>query len=59
MEYETPEADVAEQLRQAQADPDDEQDELEPEEIPFDADAADLVEQSRTIPEDDEEHDAG
>lgn len=52
MDSETPEADAAEQARLI----DDDQDEettIVPEEVPVDANPADLVEQQRDVPDDD------
>ncbi|WP_190815302.1 hypothetical protein [Saccharopolyspora pogona] len=51
MDPETPEADAAEQARQAEEVPDEE--EPEPIEVPLDADPADLADQHRPVPVDD------
>jgi hypothetical protein len=51
MNPETPEADAAEQARQAEEVPNDE--ELESIEVPLDADPADLADQHRAVPVDD------
>ncbi|TWF96195.1 hypothetical protein [Saccharopolyspora dendranthemae] len=52
MNPETPEADAAEQLRRAEDLPED--DEAGPTETPFDADPADVSEQYRAVPVEDD-----
>lgn len=52
MNPETPEADAVEQLRRAENLP--EEDEAVPTEVPLDADPADVSEQYRTVPVEDD-----